>query len=112
MPIGQVRLTVMFGIPGNYRTELIDFDVAHIRLPYNAIMGFPALSKFMAVTHNAYNLVKMAGCNSETITVCCDKRDAVNSIENAYRVAAAAFQVNEDVMEQLGGCERKKQMRS
>ena len=28
----------------NYRTELIDFDVAHIRLPYNAILGYPALA--------------------------------------------------------------------
>ena len=32
-PIGQVRLLVTFGQRDNYRTELIDFDVAHIRLP-------------------------------------------------------------------------------
>ena len=31
-PIGQVRLPVTFGQRDNYRTELIDFDVAHIRL--------------------------------------------------------------------------------
>ena len=31
--IGQVHLLVTFGQRDNYRTELIDFDVAHIRLP-------------------------------------------------------------------------------
>ena len=55
VPIGQVRLPVTFGKRDNYRTELIDFDVAHIRLPYNAILGYPALAKFMAVTHHGYN---------------------------------------------------------
>ena len=49
-PKGQVRLPVTFGARDNYRTELIDFDVAHIRLSYNAILGYPALAKFMVVT--------------------------------------------------------------
>ena len=47
VPIGQVRLPVTFGARDNYRTKLIDFDVAHICLPYNAILGYPALAKFM-----------------------------------------------------------------
>ena len=45
--LGQIRLPVTFGTYDNFRTELIDFDVAHIRLPYNAILGYPALAKFM-----------------------------------------------------------------
>ena len=53
VPIGQVRLPVTFGARDNYRTELIDFDVAHIRLPYNAILGYPALAKFMAILTTA-----------------------------------------------------------
>ena len=61
IPIGQVRHPVTFGQRDNYRTELIDFDVAHIRLPYNAILGYPALAKFMAVTHHGYNVLKMPG---------------------------------------------------
>jgi hypothetical protein len=112
VPIGQVRLPVTSGSRSNYRTELIDFDVAHIGLPYNAILGFPALAKFMAVTHHAYNLIKMPGCNGEIITVCCDMTDAVRSMAHAYREAAAAFPVNEDVMEQLRGSGRKNQMLS
>src|SRR4051812_36127132 len=59
--IGQVRLPVTFGARSNYRTELIDFDIAHIRLPYNAILGYPALAKFMAITHHGYNVLKMPG---------------------------------------------------
>ena len=31
--LGQVRLPVTFGRRDNYRTELIDFDIAHIGLP-------------------------------------------------------------------------------
>ena len=33
VPIGWVRLPVTFGQHNNYRTKLIRFDVAHIRLP-------------------------------------------------------------------------------
>ena len=42
----------IFGKRDNYRTDLIDCDIAHIHLSYNAILGYPALAKFMAVTHH------------------------------------------------------------
>ena len=64
-PIGQVRLPITFGIPGSYRTEHIDFDVAYINLPYNAILSYPALAQFMAATHHAYNVVKMPGAGGQ-----------------------------------------------
>jgi hypothetical protein len=76
IPIGQVCLPVTFDTHENYRTELIDFDVAHIDLPYNAILGYPALAKFMAVTHHAYNLVKLPGHNG-TITIHGDMKAVV-----------------------------------
>nr|XP_020166007.1 uncharacterized protein LOC109751535 [Aegilops tauschii subsp. strangulata] len=87
-PLGQVRLPVTFNKCDNYHTELIDFDVAHICLPYNAILGYPALAKFMAATHHGYNVHKMRGC-SGVITVACDEKDAVCSLEHAYHAAAA-----------------------
>ena len=65
-PLGQVRLVVTFRTRENYRTEQIDLDVAYTGLPYNAILGYPAL--FMAVTHHAYNMVKLSGC-AGTITI-------------------------------------------
>ena len=61
IPLGQVRLDVMFGTRQNYHTESLDFDVAHLALPYNAILGYPALAKFMVVTHHTYNMVKLPG---------------------------------------------------
>ena len=81
--------------PGNiYHTELIDFDVAHIRLPYNAILGYPTLAKFMAVTHHGYNVLKMPGSGG-VITVACEEKDAVCSLECAYQAAAVEDPDNE-----------------
>ena len=82
-PLGQIRLPITFGKRNNYRTGLIDFDVAHIRLPYNAILGYPALAKFMAVTHHGYNILKMPGSRG-IITVACEEKDAMCSLERAY----------------------------
>ena len=86
-PIGQVRLPVTFRKRNNYRTKLIDFDVAHIHLPYNAILGYPALAKFMAVTHHGYNVLKMPGSGG-IIIVPYEERDVVCSLERAFQAAA------------------------
>ena len=75
-PLGQIRLPVTFGTCENYCTELIDFDIAKIDLPYNAILGYPALAKFMAATHPAYNLIKMPGSNG-VLTMAGDTKDAL-----------------------------------
>lgn len=84
--IGQTRLPVTFGESDNYCTKLIDFDVADICLPYNAILGYPALVKFMAATHHNYNVLKMPGGNG-IITVACKENDAVCSLERIYQAA-------------------------
>ena len=93
-PIGQVRLPVTFGQRDNYRIELIDFDVADIRLPYNAILGYLALAKFMAATHHGYNVLKMPG-SAGIITVACQEKDAVCSLECAFQAAAVEDPDNE-----------------
>ena len=69
----------------NYHTELIDFD--QIRLPYSAILEYPALAKFMAVTDHGYNVLKMPGSGG-IITVPCEERDAVCSLECAFQATA------------------------
>ena len=53
VPLGQVELPVTFGVRDNFRTENIMFDVVHFDLPYNTILGRPALTKFMAAVHYA-----------------------------------------------------------
>jgi hypothetical protein len=35
----------------NYRTEFIKFEVANFESSYHAILGRPALAKFMVVPH-------------------------------------------------------------
>ena len=96
VPLGQVLLPVTFGTSKNYRTEFIVFDVAHIGLPYNAILGYPALTKFMDATHHAYGLVKMPGSRG-TLTIRCDEKDALQTLEHAYKAASVAYPADEDV---------------
>jgi hypothetical protein len=56
-----VVLPVTFGKRENYRTEFIKFEVANFESSYHAILGQPALAKFMAVPHYVYLLLKMLG---------------------------------------------------
>jgi hypothetical protein len=50
-PLGSVVLPVTFGTNDNYRTEYIKFEVADFDSSYHAILGRPALAKFMAMPH-------------------------------------------------------------
>jgi hypothetical protein len=108
-PIGQVRLPVTFGTRDNYRIESLDFDVAYIALPYNAILGYPALARFMAATHHGFNVLKIPGANG-TITVRCNEKDDLRSMEHVNREAAAMFPADEDLLEHSGDLTRMKQL--
>jgi hypothetical protein len=103
VPIGQVQLPVTFDIPGSYSTEHIDFDIAHINLPYNAILGYPALARFMPATHHTYNVLKMPGAGRDIITIRCDERDAALTLECAFKTAALAHPANNEDTQMLGG---------
>jgi hypothetical protein len=109
MPIGQVRLPVTFGTWDNYRTESLDFDVAYIALPYNAILGYPALARFMAATHHGFNILKISGTNG-TITVRCNEKNALRSMEHVYREATTMFPADEDLLEHSSDLTRKKKL--
>jgi hypothetical protein len=109
MPIGQVSRPVTFGTRDNYRTESLDFDVAYIALPYNAILGYPALARFMAATHHGFDVLKILGANS-MITVHCNEKDALRSVEHVYREATTMFPADEDLLEHSGDLARKKQL--
>jgi hypothetical protein len=73
----------------NYRTERIVFDVVDLPLPYNGILGRPALAKFMAASHYAYNTLKMPGPLG-VITIPSDEKDAIICVDKMYRDAVAA----------------------
>jgi hypothetical protein len=87
-PIGQVRLLVTFGTHDNYRIESLDFNIAYLALPYNAILGYSGLAKFIAVTHHDFNTLKITS-DRGFITVRCNERDTLHSIELVYHEAAS-----------------------
>jgi hypothetical protein len=60
IPLGSVVLPGTFGESrDNYRTEYIKFEVADFDTSYHAILGRPAITKFMAVPHYTYLVLKM-----------------------------------------------------
>jgi hypothetical protein len=60
IPMGSVVLPITFGESrDNYRTEYIKFEVADFETSYHAILGRPAIAKFMAVAHYTYLVLKM-----------------------------------------------------
>jgi hypothetical protein len=58
-PVGQIILPVTFGTQENFCTETIQFEVTDFETAYNAFLGRPALSRFMAIPHYAYQVLKM-----------------------------------------------------
>jgi hypothetical protein len=67
-PLGQITLNVCFGNCQNYRKEKLDFRVMDWPSQYHAILGRPVFSRFMAVPHYSYLVLKMPGPR-EIITV-------------------------------------------
>ena len=62
-PIGKVLVDVLFGDKDHFRRESVWFEVVDLESPYHALLGRPALAKFMAVPHYAYLKMKMPGPN-------------------------------------------------
>jgi hypothetical protein len=60
-PLGRIALDVCFGNRQNYRREKLDFEVMDWTSQYHAILGRPAFSRFMAVPHYTYLVLKMPG---------------------------------------------------
>jgi hypothetical protein len=67
-PLGRIALNVCFENWQNYRREKLDFEVMDWPSQYHAILGRPTFSRFMAVPHYTYLVLKMPG-PKEIITV-------------------------------------------
>ena len=52
-------LPVQFGTPDHFRIDYVNFIVADFEGTYHAILGRLALTKFMAVPHYTYLVLKM-----------------------------------------------------
>src|SRR3954466_15177336 len=110
-PKGKITLPVTFGSELNFRTEKVTFEVADFPLPYNGILGRPALAKFMAASHYAYNMLKMPGPIS-VISVPGDKKDALICADKIYREAASATDRETLAAEAPGGKKKTKSGKS
>jgi hypothetical protein len=60
-PVIQITLLVTFGTQENFRTENLQFEVANFEIAYNAFLGRLTLTKFMAIPHYAYLVLKIPG---------------------------------------------------
>ena len=52
-------MPVQFGTADHFYTEYVNFFVAEFDTTYHAILGRPALAKFMAVPHYVYLVLKV-----------------------------------------------------
>jgi hypothetical protein len=86
-PLGTVVLPVIFGTRENYCTEFIKFEVANFESSYHAILGRPALTKFMAVPHYVYLLLKMLG-RSGVLTLRGDLKKSYDCNQEAIQYAS------------------------
>jgi hypothetical protein len=71
----------------NFRTENAQFEVAEVNFPFNAIIGIPALYRFMAVAHYGYLVLKMPSPVG-VLTVQGDRTAAVAAVEKLHPLAA------------------------
>jgi hypothetical protein len=93
MPIGPISLPVTIGTRENFITENIQLEVADFETVYNASLGWPAVTKFMAILHYPYLVLKMPGLRG-VISITGDVRRACDcdkeSCEMADRLTSSA----------------------
>jgi hypothetical protein len=60
-PVSHITLPVTFETQENFCSKHLQFEVADFKTAYNAFLGRQALTKFMAIPHYAYLVLKMPG---------------------------------------------------
>jgi hypothetical protein len=83
----SISLPITFGMPENYCTESILFDIVEVNLPFNAIIGRPTLYQFMVVAHYGYLVLKMSLPNG-IIKIRGDRSVSVFTLEKLQTLAA------------------------
>jgi hypothetical protein len=84
---GCISLSVTFRTPKNFRIESIIFNVAEVSLPFNAILGGPALYQSMVVAHYEYLVLKMTSPN-DVLKIRRDRDAHVSALEKLQALAA------------------------
>jgi hypothetical protein len=86
-PLGSIALPVTFGTEENFRIENVQFDVMEVNIPFNAIIGRPALYLFMAIAHYGYLVLKMPS-PARVLTMRGDRTAALAAVEKLHALAA------------------------
>ena len=84
--MGNIRLDVLFSTKDNYRRESVQFEVVDHASAYHAILGRPALAKFMAVSHYAYLKMKLPSPRG-MITISGDYKRSIACASDSAKVA-------------------------
>jgi hypothetical protein len=79
-PLGHIDLSVTFDREDNLHVEIVTFGVVDIDLPYNVIIDWPSIAKFIAIPHYAYLAFKMLGPNG-VIEVKVERKHAITCVE-------------------------------
>jgi hypothetical protein len=93
-PLGNIALPVTFGTEENFRTKNVQFDVVEVNLPFNAIIGRPALYRFMAIAHYGYLVLKMPS-PAGVLTVRGNRVAALAAVEKLHALAAETARPND-----------------
>jgi hypothetical protein len=96
--LGRVQLEVLFGKKGNSCRKPIWFEVVDISSPYHALLGCPALAKFMAVPHYTYLKMKLPGPRS------------VITVSGSFKKSLACAKESSQLVEALVIAEEKRQL--
>jgi hypothetical protein len=97
-PVGKIKLDVLFGGHDHFRREPVWFEVVDLDSPYHALLGRPALVKFMAIPHYAYLKLKMPGLKG------------IITIAGKYQMSIACARDGSRLAEALEIAEEKRQL--
>ena len=92
LPLGQITLSVQFSTAKHFRVDYINFLVADFNTAYHAILGRPALAKFMAMPHYTYLVLKMP--TEQGVLSLCANLDIAYSYEKESFVLAEATDIS------------------
>ncbi|XP_066382643.1 uncharacterized protein [Miscanthus floridulus] len=63
-PLEQINLPIMFGDQANFNSKVLTFEVVDFPGSYQAILGWPCYTMFMAIPNYTYLKLKILGPNS------------------------------------------------
>jgi hypothetical protein len=73
-------------MPENFHTNSVLFDVMEVSLPFNAILGRPTLSQFMAIAYYGYLVLKMSSPN-DVLKIHGDRDAGISALEKLQVMA-------------------------